>query len=290
MSKEGLLYYLPNRLRRCVEYYQENGYCPEEVCLHRGERILLICNGENLQTGVVCSETEFEQIFLELCQHSFYAHAHTIRQGYISVNGGYRVGVCGSAVEDAQGVANLSQITGLHLRLPRTVQGVSETLYQRLRQSGFSQSVLVCSAPGVGKTTLLRDLARRLAEAPNSKRVCVVDSRREIEYGSFFAGTSIDLLSGYPKAQGMEIAVRTLSPQYVICDEIGNQKDVEAVLHLMHAGAKLVASAHAEKIERLLLREEFALLHQKQVFDLYALIERNGQNRQLKIVPREHFL
>ncbi len=282
-----LLSCLPQRIARCVSYYEAQGYAVEEIRLHREEKILLVSESGNLLTGLTCTEQEFEQTLLALCEDSLYAHAETIKRGYISVRGGYRVGVCGNAVGDDTVLRGISQITGLNLRLPHEIRGVCDPLYRRLKQQDFQISVLVFAAPGVGKTTLLRDLARRLATPPDLRRVCVVDSRRELGYGALTQGTSIDLLSGYPKAQGMEIAVRTLSPEYVICDEIGNDADVAAIEGLLHAGVRIAAAAHASDLHRLLLRPAFARLHQKRAFDLYCHIQKDNGKRRLTLTDWE---
>jgi stage III sporulation protein AA len=97
----------------------------------------------------------------------------------------------------------------------------------------------------------------------------------------------MELLSGYPKAQGMEIAVRTLSPQYLLCDEIGNQADVEALLQSLHAGVRVVAAAHGDDLQKLLIRDSFSQLHQKHAFDLYCHIMQKDKKRSLEITEWE---
>lgn len=282
-----LLQYLPKRLAQCVEYYQNAGYAVEEIRLHRRESLLLVCDGENIPTTTQCTDAEFEKTLLSLCEGSMYAHEATIQNGYISLKDGSRVGVCGDAVTQDGELKRMRSIHGLNLRIGRWVQDSSLPLYQKLLQGGFSQSVLIYSAPGVGKTTVLRDLSKKLASGAHPLRVCVVDSRRELTNAQLTQGTSIDLLSGYPKAKGMEIALRTLSPQYLICDEIGSEEEAQAILQSMHAGVKLIASIHAHALGDLLRRPIAARLHALRVFDLYCGITRSGGKRNFQFTERD---
>ncbi len=289
MSNQALLSYLPKRIAGGISYYQKAGMEIEEVRFHRNEPILLVSGAKNYQSGMVCSEKEFEEMFLSFCEQSVYAHTDTIRQGYIAV-GGFRVGVCGTAVVSEQKILNVRHISSMNLRFAAAHHGVADEVYAALADGGFCQSVLVYAPPGVGKTTLLRDLARSLATPPHQKRVCVIDSRKEFDVDDFCKGTCIDLLSGYPKKEGIEIATRTLSPQYIVCDEIGNEEDADAVLRLMHAGVCLCASAHGSDVQTLLQRASFAAFHQKGVFDYYCGLSIQDGQRKLHITRRQDLI
>ncbi len=290
MVHQEILSYLPKRIAGGIQYYLDHGKRIEEIRFHRNEPILLVIAGENVQSGMICSEKEFDDTFLSFCEQSVYAHADTVRRGYISVAGGYRVGVGGDAVVHDQEIFCIRSVSCMNLRLAQPHGGVAEPLYQALQKGGFCESVLVYAPPGIGKTTLLRDLARRLATPPHQKRVCVIDSRKEFQLPHFTDGTCIDLLSGYPKKEGMEIAIRTLCAQYMICDEIGNEGDADAVLHSVDAGVHLCAAAHAVNVNRLLSRPFFADFHQKGVFDYYCGIRIEDGERRLILQKREEFL
>ncbi len=282
-QKDRLKHYLSQPIMQALKDYETYHAPVEEIILHRNEKVLFVCGNENKLTGLVLSSDAFDTIFLSLCQGSIYAHTATIAKGYFTTKEGWRVGVCGNAVGELR---NISEITALHLRFPRMIKDYGGELYRRLRQNDFTESVLIYSPPGIGKTTLLRQTARLLALPPKIHRVCVVDSRREIGIPGFSQGTAMDLLSGYPKAAGIEIALRTLSPQYLICDEIGNDAEAQAILSSMHSGVRVLATVHGEDLETLLLRPAIEKLHTHGVFQLYCGISRKGNDRQLSFYPR----
>jgi stage III sporulation protein AA len=282
-----VLSYLPQKIAGGVSYYEKAGQQIEEIRIFRDAPVLLVAKGKNIQSGITCSYEEFDQIFLAFCAQSVYAHAETIRQGYVTSPDGFRVGLCGDAVVSDGKITNLRSVTAMNVRVAHSHRGVSLPIYSALAEENFCESVLVYSPPGVGKTTCLRDLAILLAAPPHQKRVCVVDSRRELSSDRCFSKTCVNLLSGYPKKEGIEIAVRTLSPEYIICDEIGNEEDADAILRLCHAGVAICASAHAKDVTELLQREAFATFFEKKVFDYYCGIALENGIRKLHLQRQE---
>ncbi len=283
-QRDRLKHYLPQSILQAIADYEAHSLPVEEILLHRNEKVLFVCGNENRMTGIRIDPATFDSIFLSLCQGSVYAHTATIAKGYLTTKEGWRVGVCGNAVGELR---NLSEVTSLHLRFSTMISSCERELYHCLRQNHFMQSVLIYAPPGIGKTTLLRQTARLLALPPKIHRICVIDTRREIAIPGFSEGTVMDVLSGYPKAAGIEIALRTLSPQYLICDEIGNDDEAEAILSLMHAGVRILATVHGEELSELLLRPAIEKLHRYGVFQLYCGIRRNGKDRMLSLHPRE---
>ncbi len=287
MALQQVLSYLPKRMAGGISYYEKAGNEIEEIRIYRGAPLLLVAKGKNIQSALTCSCDEFEQIFLNFCAHSVYAHAETIRKGYVTTPDGFRVGLCGDAVVNDGKIMNLRTVSSMNVRVAQIHHGVAQELYCALKDGGFRESALVYAPPGVGKTTLLRDLALSLSENLPQKRVCVVDTRRELSLNGCFSHTCINLLSGYPKKEGIEIAVRTLSPEYIICDEIGNEEEADAILRLSHAGVAIVASAHAKDAKELLGRKIFADFYEKKVFDCYCGISLQEGKRVLHLQRQE---
>ena len=213
----------------------------------RADRIASVTvGGKNIPLGVTLSRKELADTLHRLCGNSVYAHAESIREGYLSIGGGCRVGIAGRALCEDGRIVGISDVSSLSVRLARAVPGAETEAYDVLCRLGFSSGLLVYSPPGVGKTTLLRALAVRLSTGRGARRVCVIDSRGEIDAGQLPRGALVDVLSDCPKGRGIEIAVRTPSPELLICDEIGTEEDARSILSVQYAGVPLVASAHGD--------------------------------------------
>ena len=224
-----------------------------EIRLRAGRYAALTIGAENLLLPVTVSEGDLREILTALTHGSLYAHREELVEGYITLDGGIRVGVAGRAVHEGREITAITDITSLAFRIPHRIRSAGEAAEQIFRAEGGC-GLLVFSPPGGGKTTLLCDLARRLAEGAPPLRVALVDSRGELSAGGYGRGAMIDILCGYPKATGIEQAVRTLSPEVVIVDEIGSRRESEAILSASLAGVPIVATTHAATLAEVTAR------------------------------------
>ncbi len=222
----------------------------EEIRLRTGKPLAMTISGKNVALSQFCREEDMQESIRRLCDRSLYSHAETIRDGYICVGSGIRAGVCGRAVLENGRVALLKEIRSVCIRLPRRVPGAADVLYQTLAKGRFLDSVLVYSPPGCGKTTVLRELAAKLADPPEPKRVALVDTRYELSVG-LESVMMLDVLSGYPRHTGIEIAMRTLAPEYIVCDEVASPEDRQALLSCIGSGVRLCASIHCGSLAEL---------------------------------------
>ncbi len=186
-----------------------------------------------------------------LCDKSIYAWQDEIRNGYLTIEGGHRVGLCGRGVMEDGRLTTLKDISGLNLRIAHEVIGAADGLLPEIRQGSTVQNTLLISPPQCGKTTLLRDIARSLS---GQFKVTVVDERSELAgmykgMRQFDLGHQTDVLDGVPKARGMLMAVRSLSPEVIVTDEIGLREDTDAVRQVFNAGCRLVTSIHGFDLE-----------------------------------------
>ena len=246
-----------------------------EIRLRRGASASVTAGGRNLVLPVTATDAEIASALRALCDRSLYAKSATICDGFIASRGGVRVGVCGRAVVRDGQIVSVAEISSLNIRIPHRVIGCADRLWELMKKQGFRRGVLVWSAPGVGKTTLLRELGVRLSTGPDALRTAIVDSRAELAVG----GSGIaDVLSLYPRQRGIEIAKRTLTPQVVICDEIATEEDVSALLEAHHAGVTVCASAHASSYASLMASPQMAMLRERGVFGTYygLLAQRPG--------------
>ncbi|MBQ7336433.1 MAG: hypothetical protein IJW92_08180 [Clostridia bacterium] len=250
----------------------------EEIRLHSGRYTSVTSNGKNVFTNIILSEKEMGEILKRMCGGSLYAFSQTINRGYLTLEGGIRVGVCGTAALEKGQIIGVNNITGLMIRIPHTVHINPEPILSRFRDQSALHGVLIYAPPGIGKTTLLRAVAEAAASPNYGYRTVVVDSREELSATLIGKQLNLDILNGYPRDIGIEIAIRNFGAQLVICDEIGSTDDAHAILNTSNCGVPLIASAHAASVEELLDRPALNLLHRAHVFGIYAGIRRGGAN------------
>ena len=252
----------------------------EELHLHTGRFCSVTVGGENRMVPLLLRQDEMQELLMRLCGGSIYAHRDSIAQGYIALPGGIRVGVCGSVGVEERGerVLGVRELDTLCIRFPRPLRSVGQGLIPHLPRC-FPRGALIFSPPSVGKTTLLRSLAVHFASGDSPMRTAVVDSRRELDDGSLGKACCLSVLSGYPKGLGIEIACRTMNAQMIVCDEIGNAGEAQAVLTAANCGVPVIASAHAATLKGLMCRPEFQRLHEAAVFGMYAGIARQSGER-----------
>ena len=228
------------------------------------------------------SQTQLESCFYALCDYSIHTHQQDIRQGFVTLRGGHRAGICGSCIWENGMTAGIRDISSICIRIARQRKGAADRLASRLLTGEISGGMLLAGAPGSGKTTILRDLARQLAGGLTGTyyRVAVVDERGEI--GAVADGTPqndlgvcCDILDGFPKAEGIEIAVRTLSPDFVFCDELGGTGEIEAVRQSVCRGVRMAAAVHASSLDELKAREGIKGLLQTGAFSHIVLLGRH---------------
>ena len=197
------------------------------------------------------SRAELHEIFLSLCDYSVYAHQDELAKGYITLGCGARVGVCGTAVTRGGEVVNIKFITTLSFRVPREDVGCSGEL---LRLIDPLRGALICGAPSSGKTTLIRDMARELSYR---YRVSVIDERGELSAASAGGGFDLglsDISVNMPKGAAIINSLRSLAPDIIICDELGDERDVVSVGYALRCGAAFIATVHAASIDDLRTR------------------------------------
>lgn len=268
--EEKVLKKLPLKLSEAV--IKKSGLCGggiNEIRLRLNKPLVVTVNGSNMGCGVRCTAEDIEYTIKMLCNNSLYSHSSTIREGYICAGDGIRAGICGHAVVENGKVSVIRDISSISIRIPRRVLGAADAVYDLIKAKGFTSNILIYSKPGVGKTTVLRELAVRLSSGSMPIRVAVIDTRCEICTGIEEA-EMIDVLSGYPRSMGIENAVRTLSPQYIICDEIINQSDIEAIIGALGSGVHICASVHADSQESLFRLPVVKKLCEHNAFDIYV--------------------
>ena len=269
---DSFLNYLPDNVAETLFRFREDLGGFTEVRLRRGAP-LTVCFGQEIRTvgekglnsaaeGLPIGEKELGEAWRKVTALSVYALEEEVRRGYITLKGGHRVGIAGSAVWQNGLVKTQKEIRSLNYRFSRELRDIGYPLLPFLFEKDAFQNTLIFSPPGAGKTTLLRDLTRLLSSGVRTfppRNVAVVDERGEIAgvtlgQACYDVGVFTDVLSGFPKSEGMMLALRSLSPQILVTDEIGAEGDRLAVADAVRSGVKLLLTAHGGDLEELLYR------------------------------------
>lgn len=230
---------------------------------------------------------EVYKILQALAQNSIYAYHEELKQGFITIPGGHRVGVVGSVVVNGGEINRMHTFTGLNFRFGREVKGCCTEILPHVLEEGHVLNALIVSPPGVGKTTLLRDLSRQLSNGVSQLqfrgvKVGVVDERYELSgsllgQDGFDLGIRTDIIKGCPKAEGLKMLLRTMSPQVIITDEMGSEEDFLGIIDCMNAGVKIIASCHGYSMCEVHRRKNLHQCIQERIFDkIFILSSRNG--------------
>ncbi len=221
-----------------------------------------------------CTACEIRELVSSFCSGSVYRYLDTLKDGFLVDESGWRLGLC---PDRSQRFSHLPErFEGANLRLPRSIPNAAAELISYFSSRALS-STLLLSPPGDGKTTMLRSLACSLSRGDGKRalRVAVIDERQELFPACFREELGLcDVLSGYSKAEGLEIATRIFSPEIIVCDEIGSAEDVNAILSHCHGGSLFFASAHAESRHPEALRPSVKRLIDEGVFQTIAFLER----------------
>lgn len=253
----------------------------EEIRIRIMKRVEVIITGKPIYLPYEVTYDDTINLLNELSNYSIYTLEEELRKGYITVKGGHRVGLSGRVITENGRVKAIRDVTSFNIRIAKERIGISERYIPYLYDGNWLNTLII-GPPQTGKTTLLRDFARVISSGYKqieAKKVCIVDERSEIAgcvqgVPQHQFGERLDVLDACPKAEGMMMMIRSMSPDVLIVDEIGTKEDAVAVMEAVHAGVQLLVSVHGHHASELKNRPSLKMLFEAKVFDRFLELSR----------------
>lgn len=284
MEKQ-ILKVLPSRIQQAVREKHLDFRFLQEIRLRAGQPVTLLYQGREER---ICGEDpsalvtgeEVQEAVEYICNHSLYAYENELRQGFVTIEGGHRVGVAGQVILEQGKVKNIKYISSINLRISHEIMHCADPIFPYITRQRQLCHTLLISPPRCGKTTMLRDLIRQISDGNEwikGTTVGVVDERSEIG-GCYHGqaqnhlGARTDILDCCPKAEGMIMLIRSMAPQVLAVDEIGACEDLRAIEYAMHCGCRMLATAHGSSVAELRAKPYFDEMFRQKRFDRYVVL------------------
>lgn len=289
----------PNNMRAMVDRtFEIMGSSLQEIRIRCGKPFIITTTNGSFAISLdgspspavggayMVSESDLRLIFQAVCENSVYAFMDEIRQGFITLKGGHRVGFVGRAVTDGNKIENFREISSLNIRIAREVIGAANYIIDDVVKAQGIVNTLIVSPPLGGKTTVLRDLARQISDM--GVKTALADDRGEL--AALFKGVpqndvgiQTDVIENAPKADSVVMLLRTMSPQLIVTDEISTKTDAEAIQQCFGTGVSVVASAHGDSAQEVMNRESLRPLFGGIGFSQIIVLHKEGMGINTKI-------
>lgn len=286
VQKNQIIQLLGKTIRELFEREQIDFRYLQEIRIRVGQPVILRYRGEEYflpsesDAKKRVAKEELRETIEYISNYSLYAYENELRQGFITVEGGHRVGIAGQVIMEGGKVKSMKYISSVNIRISHEVRGCADKIIPYITSNKQICHTLIISPPGYGKTTILRDLIRQVSDGNEWVKGCtvgVVDERSEI--GACYLGTAqnslgmrTDILDCCPKSDGMIMLIRSMAPQVIAVDEIGAHEDVHAIEYAMHCGCKMLATAHGDSMEEMRKKPVFERMIKEKRFERYVIL------------------
>ncbi len=280
MRENEVVNILGSKIRDILEKRKISYDKLQEIRLRIGKPIIVISDNVEWVMREVVEKEEFMETLEYICKYSLYAFENELKQGFITIEGGHRVGISGQVYVENGEVKNFKNISSMNIRVSHEVLHCADRILPYITEEKEVLNTLIVSPPRCGKTTLLRDLVRQVSDGNSYIRgatVGVVDERSEIG-GCYLGipqnqiGMRTDVLDACPKSKGMMMLVRSMAPNVIAVDELGGAEDVRAMEYAMNCGCKFLATVHGSSMEEIRKKPLFENLVKERRFERYIIL------------------
>ncbi|WP_461812429.1 stage III sporulation protein AA [Faecalimonas sp.] len=278
-QKRQILQVLGKKIRYVVEKEQFDFSHLQEIRLRIGKPLTVLYKGRE-KLLITVEPEDLRETVEYISDYSLYAYEDEMRQGFITIEGGHRVGMVGKVVLEEGKIKNLKYISSINIRIAHEVKGCANEIFRYITKERQIYHTLIISPPRCGKTTLLRDMIRQISDGNKWVKgvpVGVVDERSEL--GGCYMGIAqndlgirTDILDCCPKADGMLMLIRSMSPQVIAVDEIGEREEICAIEYALHCGCKMLATAHGVSMEEMKRKPFFEQIIKEKRFERYVVL------------------
>ncbi len=264
--------YLPPRLRgEAMKLPDAEKLFAEEFRLRGGQGFSVNLNGRErlINIGSAIRHEELQTVLELATRSSVHAAQSSICEGFVTVVGGHRIGLCGTLIRNGNLINGIKELSSVSIRIAKNIHCADDEIISAIMRKGSFSNTLILSPPGFGKTTMLRDLVRRLSDM--GTRISLVDERKEVAAKSkgipqFDVGKHTDVLDGVSKADGAMFMLRAMTPEIIALDEITREEDIAAVYSISNCGVGILATAHGEGPESIFARPLYRKLYDLKIF------------------------
>ena len=285
-QKKQIIRVLSESVQKIIEQERMDFSELQEIRLRIGQPVTVLYQNEELILPTIknkkkrLGKQEMKETIEHISNYSLYAYEHELKQGFITIEGGHRVGMAGQVIMEGGKIKNMKYISSINIRVSHEVLDCANKIFPYITYNKQMYHTLIISPPRCGKTTLLRDVIRQISDGNRWIKGCtvgVVDERSELG-GCYLGviqnnlGMRTDILDRCPKADGMIMLIRSMAPQVVAVDEIGAKEDVHAIEYAMHCGCKMLATAHGDSMEEICKKPIFEKLIREKRFERYVIL------------------